>query len=228
MGSRWTGRVAMGGRGSAFRHRCGGGVAGHLSPTARRARSPGVEPCAGQLTTARKTRGVVLAEQARHGVHPRERAEQHPGTASRPYGCQGGAGCAQEGRLPRAGTEWGQAGMGLTVARTAATTAIHVSRLLPAGAHAGAGRHGKERTGPQTAGSPQLVRALALHGVIPLAGKPLGVTPWAGETCPDPGRLSTSWGQWPVSVQTPHRTRCLTCHQRSVLIMPGCKRLTQS
>ncbi|AEW92589.1 hypothetical protein SCATT_p04930 (plasmid) [Streptantibioticus cattleyicolor NRRL 8057 = DSM 46488] len=36
-------------------------------------------------------------------------------------------------------------------------------------------RSGRSRI--NAAGSPQLVRALALHGVIPVPGKPLGVTP---------------------------------------------------
>ncbi|GAA2673844.1 hypothetical protein GCM10009864_50780 [Streptomyces lunalinharesii] len=50
------------------------------------------------------------------------------------------------GWLPHAGTERGQAEVGPTVARTM-RTAVHVFRLLPAGARGGAVRLGKERTG---------------------------------------------------------------------------------
>ncbi|QEV02638.1 hypothetical protein CP971_28430 [Streptomyces viridifaciens] len=48
------------------------------------------------------------------------------------------------------------------------------------GAHrlCAASRHGKEHTGRRWTGTPQLVRALALHGVSSRIGrKPLGVNP---------------------------------------------------
>ncbi|KJY42163.1 hypothetical protein VR41_09165 [Streptomyces sp. NRRL B-1568] len=46
-----------------------------------------------------------------------------------------------------------------------------------------AGRKTRRTPTRQSFGTPRRIPALA--------GKPLGVTPWAGETCPDPERLST-------------------------------------
>ena len=56
-----------------------------------------------------------------------------------------------------------------------------------------------------------LVRALALRGVIPTRSGPgshLGPPLKPGRPVLNQGRLSTSKGQWRVSAQTPHRTRC--------------------
>src|SRR5262249_34111240 len=65
---------------------------------------------------------------------------------------------------------------------------------LPVATHGGARPHlvTPEETHARAGeipGRTSLVRALALHGVA--CTQPLGLTPWAGERCPDPERLST-------------------------------------
>jgi hypothetical protein len=60
-----------------------------------------------------------------------------------------------------------------------------------------------------------LVRALALHGVIPTRyrmGSHLGSPLAPGRPVLTAERLSTLEGQWPMSAQTPHRTRCCSTH----------------